>query len=239
MFKELGELFGWLLVVSFGCTLLNYCVKFINKKWGKNISANAFGKKTMKLLMTVFVRNHKYFGLLTAVLLITHFTIQFSQFGINLTGLLAAALIILQVALGIYATRAHRPRKGMWFVTHRLIAVLIILGIALHVLVPYALNNALLNNSTAAAQSTVQTTETTNNATSFTKADLAKYNGKNGNAAYVAYKNVVYDVTNNRQWVNGQHNGHSAGADLTQAISASPHGDKVFKDLPVVGQYIN
>jgi len=169
MFAELGELFGWLLIVSFGCTLLNYIVKFINKKWGKKISANDFGKKVMKLLMTIFVRNHRYFGILTAVLLITHFTIQFSQFGINLTGLLAAALIILQVVLGIYATRAHRPRKGVWFISHRSIAILIVLGISLHLLVPYALNNALLKNSTATAQTTV----TTSNQISFTKDDLA------------------------------------------------------------------
>jgi len=235
MFKEFGELFGWILIGAFICTLLNYCVKFINKKWGKKISANDFGKKAMKLLMKIFVRNHRFFGVLTAVLLIAHFAIQFSQFGINLTGFLAAAFIILQVTLGIYANLTHKPRKGAWFVAHRLIAILIVFGIAFHLLAPYSLNNAIIKNSSAV----VQSTETTSNLTRFTKDDLAKYNGKNGNAAYVAYKNVVYDVTNNNQWVNGQHNGHHAGSDLTQAISASPHGDKVFKDLPVVGEYIN
>ncbi|AFA49918.1 cytochrome b5 domain-containing protein [Acetobacterium woodii] len=240
MLKEFGELLGWLLIISFGCTLLNYLIKLINKKWGKKISAHDFGKKTMKLLMTVFVRNHKYFGLLTALLLISHFAIQFSQFGINLTGALAATLIITQVALGFYANRTHKPRKGAWFVSHRLIAILIVLGIAFHVLAPYTLNNALLNNTSTPVQSTETTTNTnTTTATSFTKDELAKYDGKNGNAAYVAYKNVVYDVTNVRQWVNGQHNGHRAGTDLTQELSASPHGETVLKNLPVVGEYVN
>lgn len=239
MFEEFGGLFGWLLIVSFGCTLLNYCVKFANKKWGKKISANDFGKKLMKLLMTIFVRHHKFFGLLTAALLITHFAIQFSRFGISVTGLLAAALIISQASLGIFATLAHRPRKGAWFVAHRTIAILIIFGIAFHLLAPYALNSILPKSSTALAQSTIATSNQTSSQTSFTKDELAKYNGKNGNAAYVAYKNVVYDVTNNRQWVNGRHNGHSAGTDLTQALSASPHGESVLKDLPVVGAYVN
>lgn len=45
MFKELGELFSWLLIVSFECTLLNYGVKFINKNWGKNNSAMLLIKK--------------------------------------------------------------------------------------------------------------------------------------------------------------------------------------------------
>ena len=31
MFSELGELFGWLIVISFGGTLLNYIIKFIFK----------------------------------------------------------------------------------------------------------------------------------------------------------------------------------------------------------------
>lgn len=241
MFEELGGFFGWLLIGAFGSTLLNYLVKFINKKWGKTISGSSFGKKTMKLLMTVFVRNHRFFGFLTAVLLLAHFTIQFSRYGINLTGSLAATLIISQVGLGIYAMRAHKLRKGAWFVAHRLIAVLIILGISLHLLAPYALNSLLPQPATIAVQSTEidsQSTEAENPATEtdsqltrFTKDDLATYNGKNGNPAYVAYKNVVYDVTNVKKWVNGEHNGNRAGNDLTQALSGSPHGETVLKVL--------
>lgn len=225
MFEELGGFFGWLLIGAFACTLLNYLVKFVNKKWGKTISSNSSGKKTMKLLMTVFVRNHKFFGFLTAALLLTHFTIQFSRYGINLTGALAAILIISQVSLGIYATRAHKPRKGAWFVAHRLIAVLIILGIFLHLLAPYSLNRILLQPATSAVQSTETDTQSTvadRQLTRFTKDELAKYDGKDGNPAYVAYKNVVYDVSNVSKWVNGEHNGNTAGNDLTQALSGSP-----------------
>lgn len=242
MFEELGGFFGWLLIGAFAGTLLNYLVKFVNKKWGKAISGSSFGKKTMKLLMTVFVRNHRFFGFLTTLLLLAHFTIQFSRYGINLTGSLAATLIIAQVSLGIYATRAHKPRKGVWFVAHRLVAVLIILGIFLHLLAPYALNSLLPQSATTAVQSTTidtPSTEADSQLKRFTKDDLAKYDGKNGNAAYVAYKNVVYDVSNVKKWVNGEHNGNRAGNDLTQALSASPHGETVLKDLPVVGEYIS
>lgn len=31
MFSELGGLFGWLIVISFGGTLLNYIIKFVFK----------------------------------------------------------------------------------------------------------------------------------------------------------------------------------------------------------------
>lgn len=238
MFEELGELFGWLLIIAFGCTLLNYFIKFVNKKWGKQLSKSDFGKKVMKLLMTVFVRNHRYFGMLTAVLLIAHFSIQFSRFGINLTGLLAASLMIVQVILGIYARAANKPRKGPWFVAHRSIAVLIILGIGFHLLAPFTLNTV-IGASTGDVSTTSQSVEINNYQKRFTKDELSKYNGQNGNPAYVAYKNQVYDVTNNQQWKNGHHNGHSAGTDLTQALALSPHGESVLKELPVVGTYTN
>ncbi|MDT8715142.1 cytochrome B5 [Clostridium sp. 19966] len=76
---------------------------------------------------------------------------------------------------------------------------------------------------------------TTGNKT-FTAEELKKYNGENGNPAYVAVNGIVYDVTNARKWKNGKHeNGVVAGVDLTNSIGQSPHGASVLKDLPVVG----
>lgn len=76
---------------------------------------------------------------------------------------------------------------------------------------------------------------TTGNKT-FTAEELKKYNGQNGNPAYVAVNGIVYDVTNASKWKNGKHeNGIVAGVDLTNSIGQSPHGSSVLKDLPVVG----
>jgi predicted heme/steroid binding protein len=231
---ELGGLFGWLLVALFGAAILNFFVKWFNKKYGKNLKEGSFGKKALQLLMKVFVRKHKLFGILAAGLLLGHFALQFLRSGLSLSGGLAASLLILQVALGIYAAAAHRPRKGPWFVTHRLIAVLLILAIGYHLLAPYGLNVILANNSVGSA--TTGITVAADGQTTFTQEELAKYNGQNGSKAYVAYKGVVYDVSNVPQWKNGKHNGQKAGTDLTGAISSSPHGDSVFKTLTVVGQ---
>lgn len=70
----------------------------------------------------------------------------------------------------------------------------------------------------------------------FTLEELAVFNGKNGQPAYVAVDGVVYDVTNNKGWIEGQHNGYTAGVDLTEAIKAAPHGLNALKDVPVVGK---
>lgn len=71
----------------------------------------------------------------------------------------------------------------------------------------------------------------------FTAASLAQYDGQNGNKAYFAYKGKVYDATGQPNWVNGLHFTHLAGKDLTLAMSAAPHGEEVFRGLPVVGTY--
>ena len=73
----------------------------------------------------------------------------------------------------------------------------------------------------------------------FTLSELAKFNGKNGVAAYVAVKGIVYDVTNVSQWEKGTHNGYEAGVDLTEAFKNSPHQDSIFNGIPVVGKLVN
>lgn len=73
----------------------------------------------------------------------------------------------------------------------------------------------------------------------FTKEELAKFDGQNGQPAYVAVNGTVYDVSGKKAWAGGKHHGHVAGQDLTNALlNDSPHGDKVLKDLPVVGKLI-
>jgi predicted heme/steroid binding protein len=54
--------------------------------------------------------------------------------------------------------------------------------------------------------------------------ELKQYNGKNGQKAYIAYKDKVYDVTSSSMWKNGEHEGlHYAGNDLTSALQSAPH----------------
>lgn len=90
------------------------------------------------------------------------------------------------------------------------------------------------NSNTASPTPT--TTETSADKT-FTLEELAKYDGQNGNPAYVAVDGVVYDVSNAKNWNKGVHkNGVTAGKDLTNRIGSSPHGKSVLSKLPIVGK---
>jgi predicted heme/steroid binding protein len=69
----------------------------------------------------------------------------------------------------------------------------------------------------------------------FTTEELAEFNGRDGKPVYVAYKGVVYDVTESAMWGGGDHEGqHAAGHDLTAEHEDAPH-DVYVTDFPEVG----
>jgi len=91
--------------------------------------------------------------------------------------------------------------------------------------------------ATSAANATTGTAE--NGTLELTLTELAKYNGKDGQPAYVAVDGVIYDVSAYPKWKNGDHNGYSAGNDLTDIIkNKSPHGVAKLNGVPVVGKLI-
>lgn len=73
-------------------------------------------------------------------------------------------------------------------------------------------------------------------AKTFTLEELKQFNGQNGQPAYVAVNGVVYDVSNVGPWAGGKHHGNTAGGDMSEAITHSPHGKAVLAKLPVVGE---
>ncbi len=97
-------------------------------------------------------------------------------------------------------------------------------------------NSSVVSSTEAASSSSVAASSSSQaNAITFTLDELAQYDGKNGNDAYVAIDGIVYDVTNAAKWQNGSHYGVQAGTDCTTAISRSPHGTSVLDGLPIVG----
>jgi predicted heme/steroid binding protein len=70
----------------------------------------------------------------------------------------------------------------------------------------------------------------------FSKEELARYDGKNGSPAYVAYRGKVYDLSGSFLWKNGNHQVlHNAGVDLTDAIEQAPHSGDTLERFRVVG----
>jgi predicted heme/steroid binding protein/uncharacterized membrane protein len=70
----------------------------------------------------------------------------------------------------------------------------------------------------------------------FTPEELAKFNGQDGQPAYIVHQGRVIDVTGSKMWREGMHmKRHTAGQDLTDQIPAAPHGLDVLERFPQVG----
>ena len=70
---------------------------------------------------------------------------------------------------------------------------------------------------------------------SYTKQQLALRNGQDKPEIWIAYKGMIYDVSNSRLWKNGKHYEHWAGQDLTEELADAPHTEKVFEKFDTVG----
>ncbi|HAT4363077.1 TPA: hypothetical protein I9148_000548 [Clostridium perfringens] len=69
--------------------------------------------------------------------------------------------------------------------------------------------------------------------------ELSKYDGKNGNPAYVAVNGVIYDVTNEEILKKSPHNSINLGTDITKEFKGCHNSDEsVLAKLPIVGKVI-
>lgn len=69
---------------------------------------------------------------------------------------------------------------------------------------------------------------------SYTKSQLALRNGQDKPEIWVAYKGLIYDVTESRLWRRGQHYEHWAGQDLTDELTDAPHTAEVFERFKAI-----
>jgi predicted heme/steroid binding protein len=69
----------------------------------------------------------------------------------------------------------------------------------------------------------------------YNRFQLALRNGQDKPEIWIAYKGIIYDVTDSRLWRNGRHYEHWAGQDLTEELKDAPHTEKVLEGWQVVG----
>ncbi len=70
----------------------------------------------------------------------------------------------------------------------------------------------------------------------YTQFQLALRNGQDRPEIWVAFQNIIYDVTNSRLWRDGKHYEHWAGQDLTPELAKAPHTAAVFQKFKAVGR---
>ena len=71
---------------------------------------------------------------------------------------------------------------------------------------------------------------------SYSRAQLALYNGQDKEKIWCSYNGDIYDLTHSKMWKNGHHYEHWAGQDLTDELKDAPHGEKVFSIFKIIGK---
>jgi hypothetical protein len=133
--EDLIGLLGWVTAISFGIAILNFFVKYINKKY-----INKLGKEKKQLvdlyrkIMKLIIKNHKLAGTIAIFSVLAHFFIAFSSDNIKISGIIAALFMASIFILGFYGAFINKSHKGMWLKAHRIMAFALIIAIGIHVL---------------------------------------------------------------------------------------------------------
>jgi hypothetical protein len=130
---ELGEFLGFMIIVCYAMTILNYFVKFINRKYRDTLKKNENFYKVYTKVMKFIIKSHKLFGFLTIAFILFHFYIQFTRIELSITGVIAAGIMLLQVLLGVYGWKVKKKGRT-WLYVHRSIAAVLLITILIHIL---------------------------------------------------------------------------------------------------------
>ncbi len=130
---DIGKLFGLLIILFYILAVLNFCFKFLNRNYQDILKKNEGFYKIYMRLLKFFVKSHKYFGGAAVLMILAHFYLQFSRFGISVSGSIAALVMLLQVGLGVYG-QVQKKRSKIWLMLHRGIAVVLLVMILIHIL---------------------------------------------------------------------------------------------------------
>ena len=131
MLQETGKILGTITGVLIILAAFNYVFKYINRKWGKKIRVDEKKGKQLNSLIKFFSKQHVRFGGVAIVIMLAHVIIQYSWYGISITGIIALIVMGLQLMLGLMLKKKNINRK-MILKVHRLLPLLLLVVLAFH-----------------------------------------------------------------------------------------------------------
>ena len=132
--KEIAKIIGWIVTWGFGIAFLNFVLKFVSRKY---IAKLPIEKQNIidfyRSIMKYVVKYHKPIGIITALAVITHFTLMSLFVKVSITGIAAMSIMLCTVLLGIYGAFINKNYKGKWLKVHRLFAFILVILIGTHI----------------------------------------------------------------------------------------------------------
>jgi len=133
--REMAGLFGWIGVFGYGVALLNFFMKYINRKYINKLSKDKQTfVKVYRTIMKFIVKYHKIAGIIASISIVIHFYLMYNSRGLSISGLIAAVVMWSVFTLGIYGFGINKNMKGSWVKIHRILSFILILLIGFHIM---------------------------------------------------------------------------------------------------------
>jgi len=131
--RDLAALMGWISLYAFGIAILNFILKYINKKYIALLPKDKSNiVKPYRKLMKYVVKYHKTVGIVAVGAMIAHLTLMTLYVRTSVSGFVAMGVMTLIAVIGLYGVLLHKKYNGPWLKAHRLLAVFLVLAIAVH-----------------------------------------------------------------------------------------------------------
>lgn len=128
----MGKALGILTLIAVIAAIMNFVVKAVMKNYGKDLDKNGIEYKALVVARNIFVKYHRLWGALAIFSMFGHVIIQFSKYGPNLTGMIAAISLI---AMGVTGWLTANNRSNSSYIKiHRILAIILVIAIFIHIL---------------------------------------------------------------------------------------------------------
>jgi hypothetical protein len=131
--SDSGKFFGILILVGYLQALLNYPIKWVNRQWIAKLPKDSSLQRNYRAVMKFIVQQHRFLALSATVALIVHIIIQVTFKWVSPSGVIAAALLVLNSSIGAYGFFVRKGKRAAWIYVHRTTAVLLGLAIVNHI----------------------------------------------------------------------------------------------------------
>jgi hypothetical protein len=133
---ELVGFLGTLVVAGGSGALLNYFLKVFGRKCLPVINKrNQQAAGRIRLFMQFVIKNHWFFGLSTAILVLAHFSTAYLVPVYSVSGAFSIALLFGVVILGAYGFYVNKNFRAPWLTVHRTLAFLLTFTVIIHILI--------------------------------------------------------------------------------------------------------
>ena len=128
-----GRVLGIATAVLYGVAILNFFIKWGNRKWVAKLPKESAFRSFYQSIMKFLVKNHRFFGFGAAVVMVSHVIVQIRFMWASVTGIVTAALAVVVIILGVVMFKAKKRTPAMLW-AHRSAVIALTLAFLVHVI---------------------------------------------------------------------------------------------------------